>query len=87
MTHSHNELIHRLSRIEGQVAALKRSIQDDQSPSCKDLVYQIKAVRSALKKVGDIYITNHMDKCLEKQSSTEDKKKEMLDALKALFNS
>lgn len=87
MSKDKKELINRLSRIEGQVAALKRTIEKDEDQRCKDLIYQIKAARSALKKVGDMYVTNYMDECLEKKTSTKEKRQDIFDALKALFNS
>lgn len=61
--------IKRLNRIEGQVRGINKMITDDRY--CSDILIQISAVDSALKKLGQEILLNHMKTCM-----VEDIKKE-----------
>ncbi|NTV22293.1 MAG: metal-sensitive transcriptional regulator [Candidatus Yonathbacteria bacterium] len=79
------ELIHRLNKIQGQIEALKRVItQDDKT--CADVVYQIKAVKGALKKVGDIYADAYISSCITDGRDPKKSASEASEALKAILN-
>jgi DNA-binding FrmR family transcriptional regulator len=49
-----------LRRIEGQVRGLQRMIEEDRD--CKEIISQIAAVRSALKRVGILLVENYTKK-------------------------
>lgn len=53
----------RLSRIEGQVKGVAKMINDDRY--CIDIVRQIQAIKSALKSVEGIILSDHLDTCVE----------------------
>ena len=52
----------RLRRIEGQVRGLLRMIEEDRY--CVDTLTQISAVRSALHKVEELILTDHVSHCV-----------------------
>lgn len=52
----------RLKRIEGQVGGLLRMVQDDRY--CVDVLTQINAVRSALHKVEEQILRDHVSHCV-----------------------
>lgn len=56
-------LIHRLSRAEGQVRALREALEQDAVTDCKAFISQIKAARSALKHASEQYVLHHIGQC------------------------
>lgn len=59
-THSENKA--RLARIEGQVRAVGRMIDDGEY--CIDIITQIQAARSALKSVSKLILEKHLKHCV-----------------------
>ncbi len=55
-----------MRRIEGQVRGLQRLIEE--KADCLDILLQVSAVTSAMKKTGTAIISAHMQECLEKSS-------------------
>jgi CsoR family transcriptional regulator, copper-sensing transcriptional repressor len=53
----------RLNRIEGQVRGLKRMVEDDRY--CIDIVTQIAAVRTALRRAEEEILQDHIAHCVE----------------------
>ncbi len=69
----------RLNRIEGQVKAINRMIDED--VYCDDVLTQIRATRSALNSVATKLLEHHMKSCImEKinQGTEEDAMEELL---------
>ena len=52
----------RLKRIEGQITAVRRMVDDD--AGCVDLLVQIAAARGALGAVGKVVLGNHIETCV-----------------------
>jgi DNA-binding FrmR family transcriptional regulator len=52
----------RLNRIEGQVRAINRMVEDD--VYCDDVLTQIRATRSALTSVATKLLEHHMKSCI-----------------------
>jgi DNA-binding FrmR family transcriptional regulator len=52
----------RLNRLEGQVSALRRMIEQDQY--CVDVLLQISAAQGALGKIGQIVLGSHIRTCV-----------------------
>ena len=65
------ELIARLSRIEGQVAALKRSLKADTAVDCAETLYQVKAAANGLKHFGEAFAREYAKRCVSKKMSRE----------------
>ncbi len=73
-----DDLLRRLSKIEGQVKGIQNMIKDDKY--CVDVLVQVAAAQSALKKVGAILLKSHAAGCVKNALNT-DKQDEMLDEL------
>lgn len=66
------EIIVRLSKIEGQVRGLKSMIESQRS--CSDIIIQISAIQSALKKTTQLILKKDALKCLENFDKNKDEK-------------
>ncbi|MGH1353352.1 MAG: metal-sensitive transcriptional regulator [Methyloligellaceae bacterium] len=77
--------IKRLSRIEGQVRGISKMIEEDRY--CIDILTQIQAIKSAIKKVENEVLKDHADHCLMEavNSGDEEDKKQKLSELIDLF--
>ncbi|MCL5772804.1 MAG: metal-sensitive transcriptional regulator [Firmicutes bacterium] len=56
------ELQNRLKRIEGQIRGLQKLVEEKKD--CEMILQQISAVRSALYRVGILYVTDHINDCI-----------------------
>ncbi len=61
----------RLNRIEGQVRWLAKMVDEDRY--CIDIVTQISAVRSALRRVEEEILKDHVAHCVEHAINSGDK--------------
>ena len=59
---THEETLHRLRRIAGQVQGIQRMVEDKQY--CIDILTQIQAARSALRAVELRILKKHVDHCV-----------------------
>jgi DNA-binding FrmR family transcriptional regulator len=72
MPHHDSKLLHRLARIQGQVGGIARMIEDDRY--CIDILTQLQAIKSALKKVEDELLKSHSDHCVAQAIKSGDMK-------------
>jgi DNA-binding FrmR family transcriptional regulator len=56
------EVLRRLSRIEGQVKGLRRLVEED--TYCVDVMTQISSIHEALRGVGKVLMRNHLQHCV-----------------------
>jgi DNA-binding FrmR family transcriptional regulator len=56
------QLLKRLSRIEGQVRGIKQMIEDDRY--CLDVVQQIQALQAAAREVALLVMEDHLRECV-----------------------
>lgn len=75
-------LIDRLSRAEGQVRALRHTLESDNPCDCKAFISQVKAARSALKRTSEQFVLHHISAC--QSLPKEDRKAQIEEALKVL---
>ena len=68
VTHVENKA--RLARIEGQVRAVSRMIDDGEY--CIDIITQIQAARSALHSVSKIILEKHLKHCVSDAMQSKD---------------
>ncbi|MBC6004402.1 Copper-sensitive operon repressor [uncultured Clostridium sp.] len=61
-TNDKDLIIKRLNRIEGQVKGIQKMVEDERY--CVDILVQISAIRSAINKVGNIILENHIKGCV-----------------------
>jgi DNA-binding FrmR family transcriptional regulator len=64
----------RLRRIEGQVRGIQRMVEDDEY--CIDILTQISAASSALKKVSVTLLEDHLRHCVAEGTGTTGAKRE-----------
>lgn len=75
----------RLSRIEGQVRGLAKMVEEDRY--CIDIVTQISAVRSALRRAEEEILKDHVAHCVERaiasgnKTDQRDKIAELMDVI------
>ena len=56
------KLLQRLKRVEGQIAGLRRMVEDDEY--CVDVLLQISAAQGALGKAGHLMLGSHLRTCV-----------------------
>jgi DNA-binding FrmR family transcriptional regulator len=62
-THQHTqEVVNRLSRIEGHVRAVKRMLKEGRP--CPDVLIQLAAVKSAVERASRVVLEDHLESCL-----------------------
>ncbi len=59
-----DNVLMRLRRIEGQIRGVQRMVEE--GIPCEQILTQVSAVSSALKKAGLVMVQGYMDECLEK---------------------
>ena len=75
----------RLARIEGQVRGIRTMVENGRY--CVDILLQLSAVISALKKVEDLVMENHLNTCVvdalksEDEEQRKEKIKEVVDVM------
>lgn len=81
----HNQLA-RLKKIEGQIKGIQNMI--NQNRECVDILIQIKSAQSALKKVGENVMKQHIEECVNTaiESKKSLKTKETLDELMGMIS-
>jgi len=55
-------VLNRLSKIEGQIRALTKMIEDGRT--CEDILIQISSAKSALHKTGQVILEGHLQHCV-----------------------
>lgn len=60
----------RMARIEGQVKGIRAMVDNDRY--CVDILLQLSAVVSALKRVEDMVMENHLNTCVTDALKSED---------------
>ena len=75
----------RLRRIEGQVAALGRMLEDD--GQCVDILLQISAAQGALGGVGQLILGQHIESCVQDalRHGDVDERQQTIDELLDVF--
>jgi len=87
--HSHGErqaIMNRLARIEGHVRKIRSMVEEGQD--CPAILMQLAAVRSAVNKVGQAVLEDHVESCLLDAGSDEETAKawgELKDAFDVIF--
>lgn len=66
----HKENLTRLARVEGQVRAVSRMINDGKY--CIDIITQIQAAREALQSVSKIILKKHLKHCVAEALQKQD---------------
>lgn len=75
----YRDLIHRLSRIEGQIRGIRGMVERD--AYCTDILVQVAAVSAALNSFNKVLLANHIRTCVAQD--IRDGKEETIDELVA----
>lgn len=68
------KLIRRLNIIAGQVTGISKMIE--QQKNCKEIITQLKAVKSSFNSVSEEFIKRYLKECLQTADKLEDEKVE-----------
>ena len=77
-----DNLHNRLKRVEGQIKAIDRMIEQD--VPCEDIIIQINAAKTALHKIGQVVLEGHLNHCVKDGIEHGDEEKTIADFAKAL---
>lgn len=72
----------RLKRVEGQINAIDRMIEQD--VPCEDIIIQINAAKTALHKIGQVVLEGHLNHCVKDGIAHGDAEKTIADFAKAV---
>jgi len=77
------KVVNRLSRLEGQIRAVRRMIEDGEE--CEDIVTQLSAVHSALEGVTKLVVANFFLECLSESQEKGEDQQEAVDRFVSLL--
>ncbi|WP_239254433.1 metal-sensing transcriptional repressor [Listeria ilorinensis] len=75
-------ILNRLRRVEGQIRGIQQMVEEDRY--CTDILVQISAANSALKKVGLQVLEHHTAHCVVKATEEGENQKVMDDLISAI---
>ena len=81
---NHSHEIPRLNRAIGQLEGIKKMIMEQRY--CTDIIIQLKAVRSAVKRVESNILKTHLEECVAASFSNCDNAKEKIMEIKELLD-
>ena len=84
-TRSTDPLVHRLARIEGQVRALKESLETNRELDCAHTLLQVKAATNGLKRFAEALAREHLDRCVHEKTSSTQLAREVEDIIRTAF--
>ena len=61
-SHCDKRILDRLARVEGQVRAVRRMLEEGRS--CEDILTQFSATRSSLEGAGVVVLERHIEDCI-----------------------
>ncbi len=79
------KLLARLKRVEGQIGALRRMVEEE--TYCVDVLLQIRAAQGALGKAGHVLLDSHVRTCVADafQEGSEAERAQRVDELLDVF--
>jgi DNA-binding FrmR family transcriptional regulator len=80
------ELIHRLNRAQGQIEAIKKSIQNESEKDCVRTIRLVKAANNALKKFAEAYVSRHMEQCMAESVPRKEMEQGLKETLSSAFS-
>lgn len=84
-THEKQEILlkidHRFNRIIGQLKAIQHTVREHPDTDCKDIIFQIKATRNALKKISHLLLEQKIKQCIDTNRTDMIPVKEALEIL------
>lgn len=72
----------RLRKIEGQISAIERMIEEDRD--CPEVLTQVVSARKALKSFAELIIHQHLHHCIEGASNPKEAQRKLRELLNVL---
>jgi CsoR family transcriptional regulator, copper-sensing transcriptional repressor len=60
--HDVEKLCQRINRVEGQLGGIRKMLQSDEP--CDEIIIQLNSAKSALQKISQIVLEDHLDHCV-----------------------
>lgn len=76
-------IIRRLNIIKGQVEGIAKMMEEGRD--CKDVIFQIKAVKSGFSNVAEKFIKDHLKECLTKKGKEKQFSEQEFDEILSIF--
>ncbi len=86
ISETNRRLVHRINRIQGQLEAIKKGLEKNESKDCTRTMQLLKAANHAMKKFGEAYIAEHMAECLSRGKAPDEMEKEMKAVISSAFS-
>jgi DNA-binding FrmR family transcriptional regulator len=77
MTACNKDILNRLKRTEGQLRGIQKMIEDEKE--CVDVITQLSAVSSSVKRIMGIIVAENLKNCLENPDSDTETQKQKID--------
>lgn len=78
-------LVHRLSRIQGQIEGLKKIVASGNA-DCLKTIELAKASSNAIKKFAQAYVEAHLEQCVEEKRSISEVEGELKKVVQSTFS-
>jgi len=75
-----------MSRLIGQLEAVKRGVEERDICECLDTMRQVKAAQNALKKFSEAYVKAYMRDCLKKKMGRQDIEQDLEQIVTSAFS-
>ncbi len=79
----HSNKLPRINKVIGQLDGIKKMIENEKN--CIDILFQLKAVRSAIKSLEGKILEDHLKNCVMQSFDSEENRNEKIDELVELF--
>lgn len=86
MNTSQKDLCNRLSRIEGQVAALRRALESGAATDCERILIQTKAASSGIKRFAEAFSRTYARECIAKDAGKQRFSRELDSIISSAFS-
>jgi len=80
-----HDLVQRLNRIEGQIGALKRSLEKTDTNDCTQTLFQLKAATNGLKRFGEAFAREYAKRCMKEGKSATQLSKDIDQIISTAF--
>ena len=83
----HSRQLHKLNRVEGQLAGIKKMIEERRY--CPDIIQQVRATRKALFSIESALLGSHLEYCVSNalESKVQFEKEQKLSEILQIFKS
>jgi len=80
----HKKLLHRISRIEGQIRGIRKMVEEDRD--CLEVLKQIAAVSGAVRSLGMVILEDHLKGCVSNAIRDKGEDVQLIHQVIEIFN-